>query len=416
MKQAFITVDLGFGDAGKGATIDWLCREHKIDLVVRYSGGAQAGHNVELETGERHTFSQFGAGFFTGAKTFLGPAVIIKPVGIRNEAVALHKITNRNPFETLRVHPDCLVATPYHQAMNRIKEESRSKRHGSCGIGIGETRKYWLEYGEDAVFASDLRDRKILKKKLALIRQRFWSEIQSSKISYISSENNFYQFGEADVAQLLFFYGEGIDVSPQLQEHNSVAYEAAQGVLIDETFGFHPNTTWSTVTTHHAEDMLDSSQYEKVTRLGITRAYTTRHGEGPLPTFCQNLTDHAIDHGNPENPWQGKIRMGWLDMTLLKYGMANCGSALDGLVVNHLDHIQENPHYSSEYLQNEFIPSSTPTLVNQESLNRILDRAVPRMESCDPGQLLNMISKLAPIYAVSGGPTAKDRYRFECWK
>src|ERR1700731_673121 len=62
MRRAIVTVGMGFGDEGKGATVDFLCRPHGADLVVRYSGGSQAGHNVQLPDGRRHTFSQFGAG------------------------------------------------------------------------------------------------------------------------------------------------------------------------------------------------------------------------------------------------------------------------------------------------------------------------------------------------------------------
>ena len=79
MKRAIITVGLGFGDEGKGATVDFLARKLEADLVVRYCGGSQAGHNVQLPDGRRHTFSQFGAGTLAAARTYLGPNVIIDP-------------------------------------------------------------------------------------------------------------------------------------------------------------------------------------------------------------------------------------------------------------------------------------------------------------------------------------------------
>src|SRR5436853_217291 len=83
MKRAIITVGLGFGDEGKGATVDFLARHYEAALVVRYCGGSQAGHNVELPDGRRHTFSQFGAGTLAGTSrrpgTYLGPNVVIDP-------------------------------------------------------------------------------------------------------------------------------------------------------------------------------------------------------------------------------------------------------------------------------------------------------------------------------------------------
>ena len=83
MRRALLTVGLGFGDEGKGATVDFLARRFEADLVVRYSGGSQAGHNVVLPDGRRHTFAQFGAGTLARTadppRTYLGPNVVIDP-------------------------------------------------------------------------------------------------------------------------------------------------------------------------------------------------------------------------------------------------------------------------------------------------------------------------------------------------
>src|SRR5215472_12462254 len=90
MKRAIITVGLGFGDEGKGATVDFLTRRYEADLVVRYCGGSQAGHNVQLPDGRRHCFSQFGAGTLVAAdprpRTYLGPHVVIDPPALAREA------------------------------------------------------------------------------------------------------------------------------------------------------------------------------------------------------------------------------------------------------------------------------------------------------------------------------------------
>ena len=88
MKRAVITVGLGFGDEGKGATVDFLTRELGADLVIRYCGGSQAGHNVELPDGRRHTFSQFGAGTLAPnrPRTYLGSATVIDPPAMLREA------------------------------------------------------------------------------------------------------------------------------------------------------------------------------------------------------------------------------------------------------------------------------------------------------------------------------------------
>src|SRR6185295_16762089 len=99
-----------------------LTRQTAADLVVRYSGGAQAGHNVELVDGRRHTFAQFGAGTLAGAKTWLGPRVIISPAALIAEAEHLRSLGVSDPLSLLSVHPECLVTTFYHMTMNRLRE------------------------------------------------------------------------------------------------------------------------------------------------------------------------------------------------------------------------------------------------------------------------------------------------------
>src|SRR5258708_1704472 len=174
MRRAIVTVGLGFGDEGKGAAVDFLCRRHRADLVVRYCGGSQAGHNVQLPDGRRHTFSQFGAGTFVGVPTYIGPRVVLHPTALVREAAHLEELGIADPFRTLTVHPRCLISTWLHQAANQLRELARGDaRHGSCGHGIGETRSDWLQRGDDAVFARDLRDPATLREKLELLRQRF---------------------------------------------------------------------------------------------------------------------------------------------------------------------------------------------------------------------------------------------------
>src|SRR5436309_13823368 len=113
MRRALITVGLGFGDEGKGAAVDFLARRYEAGLVGGYCGGSQAGHNVQLPDGRRHTFSQFGAGSLVEApvrpRTYLGPNVIIDPPALAREAAHLSELGVEDPFALLTVHPRCLV-------------------------------------------------------------------------------------------------------------------------------------------------------------------------------------------------------------------------------------------------------------------------------------------------------------------
>src|SRR5438046_4214128 len=152
MKRAIITVGLGFGDEGKGAAVDFLTRKYSADLVVRYCGGSQAGHNVQLPDGRRHTFSQFGAGTLVETprrpRTYLGPNVIIDPPALVREAQHLAELGVVEPARLLTMHPRCLVTTAWLRLVNQCRELARGDaKDGSCGQGMGETRGYWLKHG-----------------------------------------------------------------------------------------------------------------------------------------------------------------------------------------------------------------------------------------------------------------------------
>src|SRR5262249_9441327 len=103
----------------------------------------------------------------------------IDPMALVREARHLTELGVHDPARLLTIHPRCLVATPWLQTLNQLRELSRGDaRHGSCGQGIGEARSYWLRYGEDAVSAADLRDFDRLRHKLELQRQRTLLELQ----------------------------------------------------------------------------------------------------------------------------------------------------------------------------------------------------------------------------------------------
>jgi adenylosuccinate synthase len=418
MKRAIITVGLGFGDEGKGASVDFLTRQYESDLVVRYCGGSQAGHNVELPDGRRHTFSQFGAGTLSAAparpRTYLGPQVILDPPALAREAEHLTELGVQDPGHLLTVHPRCLVTTPWLKLLNQVRELARGEaKHGSCGQGIGETRAYWLKYGTDAVFAADLRDLHALRFKLELQRQRALSECQDL-VERLESDTlqelDLWNLNAEEVACTLHeTLPEGVVVDAAVPACQTAIFEGAQGALLDEYRGFHPYTTWSTVTTHHAWELVHQMGAQAVSVLGITRAYTTRHGEGPLPTFSPDLTARLQDAGNPSNRWQGSLRCGWLDLPLVRYAAAVTGP-LDGLVVNHLDQVREIECRVCEAYRNATLsPAAAPNLAWQSRLTEQLRRAEPVLSPGTPDSIVSALSEIAPVNITSFGPTHRER-------
>jgi adenylosuccinate synthase len=179
--------------------------------------------------------------------------------------------------------------------------------------------------------------------------------------------------------------------------------------LLDEYRGTHPYTTWSTVTTHHAWELIDQMQVEAVAVLGVTRCYTTRHGEGPLPTYSAALTTRLQDPGNPWNRWQGNLRCGWLDLALLRYAAAVEGR-LDGLVVNHLDQMTDSETLICDAYQNVTLsPTDVPDLSRQQHFTEQLKQAKPVLASVHSAELVERLSAIAPVALTASGATHEER-------
>ncbi|TQS46934.1 adenylosuccinate synthetase [Cryptosporangium phraense] len=321
-----IVVDLGYGDAGKGRVVDLLCAESDVEAVVRFNGGAQAAHNVVLPDGRHHTFAQFGSGTFRGVPTHLSRFVVVDPLALAAEAAHLASVGVRDPFRLLTIDADALLATPWHRAANRARERCRGAgRHGSCGLGVGETVAYGLAHPAEAPRVGDVLDPPRLRSRLAAVRDRLTASNGPLDAPPLD-----------DVVAVFAAFRDAVTIVDSghlggLLASGRCVFEGAQGVLLDEWFGWHPHTTWSTTTFANAETLLAGARAE---RLGVVRTYTTRHGAGPHVT-----EDRALDlpeRHNGTGAWQGEFRRGHFDAVAHRYAVDVCGG-VDALAVTHLD-------------------------------------------------------------------------------
>ena len=152
--------------------------------------------------------------------------------------------------------------------------------------------------------------------------------------------------------------------------------------------------------------MIEQAGIREYKTLGLTRAYTTRHGAGPFPTYCQKLTSEINDCGNPVNDWQGAIQAGPLDLVLLRYAANSL--QLDGLVVNNLDELPELPMVCGRYRELDDLPRSY-RITDQEALTEQLGTATPELRQVSREELLGELHQIAPIAIKSYGPTHRDR-------
>jgi adenylosuccinate synthase len=384
-----IVADLGYGDAGKGTIVDWLCSRQEgrpVQAVVRFNGGAQAAHHVVTRDGRTHSFAQFGAGTFTpGVRTHLSRFVLVDPLALAAESAHLTSLGVDRALDLLTVDRDALLVTPYHRAANQARETARGAgRHGSCGMGIGETARYALEYPDDAPLVGDCASPRTLARKLATLRDRLTEELGPLTAPPLDATGD--AFGAfADRVRL-------VDSAylTDLLRSGPVVFEGAQGVLLDEWRGFHPYTTWSTTTFANAEELLADAGQSAV-RLGVIRYYAVRHGPGPLVT-----EDPALDLPEPHNGrnrWQGPFRAGHLDTVALRYALEVTGG-VDALALTHLDTAARHPE----------LLACGAYQVGGATLTRL--RPGPPRDLGYQRQLTDTLLAARPVYAGPGGDWA----------
>ncbi|MES2006767.1 MAG: adenylosuccinate synthetase, partial [Patescibacteria group bacterium] len=262
-KQATIVVGLGFGDEGKGTMVDYFTQTGRVSAVVRFNGGPQARHGVVTPDGRHHSFSQFGSGSFkAGVRTHLSRFMLVDPIEMLVEARVLHQLYCRRVFELMSVDEDAMIITPFHKDANFIRERARGRGvHGSCGMGIGETMHLSLMRPDLIIRAKELKDLPVLTRKLRLIQEYFraefaddatYGEIKSLRDS-TTGESRFSSVMPSRWAEVLHEAAQHLtvvsgDYLHTLGRAGSLVFEGAQGVLLDEWYGFHPHTTWSTTT------------------------------------------------------------------------------------------------------------------------------------------------------------------------
>jgi adenylosuccinate synthase len=447
--NAYIVVDLGFGDSGKGLLTDFLVRQTGATIVVRYNGGAQAGHNVVTDQGLHHTFAQFGSGsFVSGVRTFLSRHVVVHPTALLVEAKALGETGVPDVFGRIRISERARIITPFHQAGGRIRELARgAARHGTCGVGVGETVKDALEHPEETLLAGDLRSVATLRRKIRRIKQRKRDEMQ---ILAAQPAGNPCLERELAVFEREAIVDDWIAAASSLAtrglvvpdatlqacvaREDAVVFEGAQGVLLDEWGGFHPFTSWSSCTADRALELLDEwvpGTRVRAERIGVLRTHMIRHGPGPLPTETEDLRAAVFDH-NRQNEWQGPVRYGWFDAVLARYALELVGG-IDKLAVTHLDAV---PHLTAwkacrgywlaarprdaeliagstpDGLVTRLLTPAEPSLAHQARLADMLARAGADFEECAPdeGSVLGLLESLLrrSVDIVSRGPRAND--------
>ena len=332
--RAVLVSGMVWGDEGKGACVESLTRALSPDVIVRYNGGCQAAHHVQLENGHTHCFSQFGAGMLANnkVKTHLSRYMLVEPFSMMKEAEALGKLTD-NVWERTTVDGNAVIVTSFHRHLNRLREQVRgASAHGSCGRGIGVAREMSLKYGDQVLLAKDLKDRDTVLDKLRWNVMQVLAEMTELEI----------RLGVDPIpAKDIFHTAEGYKAWPArivdgLEPAETMVFEGAQGVLLDEKHGTAPHNTWTNTTFENAYTLLDEIGCSDRFRIGCFRTYFTRHGAGPFPTEDESLKELLPEPHNGDTGFQGSFRVGQFDWNKAFISNRIVGG-IDGISLSHMD-------------------------------------------------------------------------------
>ena len=353
MKRAKIIVGLGLGDEGKGITTDFLSRKTGQAIVVRYSGGPQAGHTVV--NGEfKHTFSNFGSGTARGLPTYWSEYCTFYPPNALNEYDIL---IDKGIQPSLYVNPLAKLTTYWDVAWGRLRE--RIYNHGSCGIGVGATMMRH-EQTPHKLFVIDLKHGLILHSKLYEIGRYYEAKLKELKLDETMEE---YYHLQVSAEMRRFFNSLMSDFirhtlhrkllpNDFLQTYPNLIFEGSQGVLLDMDHGVYPNVTYANTTSKNAIQIIKSLKRRCETEIVyVTRCYLTRHGNGWTPLIIGGVDlINNEDECNKQNEWQGSFNVYELDYGLLRYALdvdeAYSYGIPKNLVVTCLD---QRPYYKFKY-------------------------------------------------------------------
>ena len=330
-------IGAGFGDEGKGRTVDALAAERPGALVVRINGGAQAGHSVVAPDGRRHVFSHVPAGALADRRGHLSRHFTANPLLLDKEMAELQAI---GVSPDVSISPASPVTTPYDMLINQIAEAARGgNRHGSCGVGYGETQERH-ERGVSPITAADL-EAADLPDRLRAIRTQWVPR----RLAEIGAEDTARDWRDllSDDGLIEAFVASArrlrarLTLRPDadLAGEDDLILEGAQGLLLDQDLGWFPHVTRSYTGLPNAAALARDVGASALAAVYVTRPYLTRHGAGPLPGAYPGRPYAGIcDPTNRPNPHQGHLRFAPLDTELLSRVLARDLARAPGLAVD----------------------------------------------------------------------------------
>ena len=329
--RTVVVVGAQWGDEGKGKLVDVLAE--KADWVVRYQGGANAGHTVHIGD-KSFVLHQIPSGILhPGVRCAIGNGVVMDPETLFTEVDEL--IADGVDVEgRLYVSERAHLVMPYHKLVD--KASAASKAIGTTGRGIGPA--YEDKVARRGVRVLDLRNPTRLRELVTAGVERANAQLERSGSELRASVDDTIATLDALTPRLLGLADDvGLCVHRAIKSGAAVLLEGAQGSMLDIDHGTYPFVTSSNTTVGGAATGVGISPMSLQCALGVVKAYTTRVGHGPLPTeFAEPLQTQVRTLGHEFGATTGRARRcGWFDGVVVRYAARVNG--LTALAITKLD-------------------------------------------------------------------------------
>ena len=315
-----LVIGLMYGDEGKGRIVSALCHKYKeINGVVRFSGGPQAAHCVKsTDNYFEHIYASLGSGSHLGKTTYITRDVMVNPQALMTELIVLNSKLPGDKYKTnelnIRISPDAKLITPFDILRN--KEDIVNVHNGTTGMGV---RKAIIRHALIPLYVKDIFHPEVLRQKIDNYYANVGPWQEEGIMEYWDETLDEYMQAALDMRPYIDPTVKSLSVFNDSDNYN-VVFESAQGLLLDPGMGFFPNVTASRV-------LPPRLMYTDDVWL-VVRAYSTRHGAGPMllensisdPAFAEGINNpHEINKGGG---FQGDLRLAPFSHTLLKYSLS----------------------------------------------------------------------------------------------
>ncbi len=365
-----------WGDEGKGKIVDWL--SERADVVVRFQGGHNAGHTLVID-GVTYRLSLLPSGVVRPGKiSIIGNGVVVDPWALMNEIDGIRAQGVELTPETLRIADNACLILPLHGEIDRARETARgATRIGTTGRGIGPA--YEDKVARRAIRLGELADREALPGRVADLLSHHNALLRGLGADEIEANDVIGPLEEIAPRILPFADAVWMRLDEARRAGQRILFEGAQGAMLDVDHGTYPFVTSSNTLAGQAAAGAGIATKAVDYVLGITKAYTTRVGQGPFPAELHDDTGRPLgERGHEFGTVTGRRRRcGWFDAVMVRQA-AKIGG-IDGIALTKLDVLDGLPElkvctgYRIDGEIFDHLPARAPLQAKAEPLYQTLE-------------------------------------------